>query len=137
MAPEQLLRTVVQALQRADFKPLYDAIGDDVVWKSAATMKGFFRFGGQYTGREGIEELIKEVETDYIVRSITPKEIVSRDDVTWGLFWADLFYKPTSSQVCFDWAVRWRTRDGKLVEHQAFIDTAAVLVREQSGIPPR
>jgi hypothetical protein len=54
----------------------------------------------------------------------------------WGLFWVDLFYKPTVAQVCFDCAVRWRVTDEKIVERQAFIDTAAVLLRKQSGLLP-
>ena len=137
MAPEELVKTVVQALEQADFEPLLNAISDDVVWKSAATMKGFFRTGGQYTGRQGVEQWKSEVETDYIIRSITPKEIVTKGDVMWGLFWVDLLYKPTLAQVCFDGAVRWRLKDGKLVERQAFIDTAAVLIQEQSGLLPR
>lgn len=127
----------MQAVENANFEPLYKAMSDDVVWKSAATMKGFFRFGGEYKGRKGVEALISELETDYTLRSLTTREVISKGDVTWGLFWVDLFYKPTMAQVCFDFAIRWRLKDGKVVEHQGFIDTAAMLVREQSGLLPR
>ena len=137
MFPEQLLKSVMHAVENANFEPLYSAISDNVVWKSAATMKGMFPFGGQYRGREGVEALISEIEVDYTLRSLTPREIVSRGDVVWGLFWVDLFYKPTLAQVCFDFAIRWRLKDGKVVEHQGFIDTAGMLVREQSGLLPR
>ena len=131
------MKNVMRAVESANFEPLYNAISSDVVWKSAATMKGFFPFGGQYKGRQGVETLISEIETDYTLRSLTPKEVVSKGDVAWGLFWVDLFYKPTLAQVCFDLAIRWRLKDGKVVEHQGFIDTAAMLVREQLGLLPR
>jgi len=131
---EDLLRSVARALEKADFEPLYKAVHDDVRWKSAATMKGFFRFGGQYRGRTGVAKLISEIGADYTIRSFTPKEVVSNGDVTWGLFWVDLLYKSAQDQVSFDCAIRWRLRGGKVVEHQAFIDTAAVLVRQTEGI---
>jgi len=123
-------------VEKANFEPLYKAMSDDVVWKSAATLKGLFRFGGQYSGKKGVERLISELETDYTLKSLTTREVISKGDVTWGLFWVDLFYKPTLAQVCFDFAIRWRVQDGKVVEHQGFMDTAAMLVHEQSGLLP-
>lgn len=124
----------MQAVEQANFEPLYESMSDDVVWKSAATMKGFFRFGGEYKGRKGVETLVSEVETDYVLRSLTTREVISKDDVTWGLFWVDMVYKPTLAQVSFDFVIRWRIQDGKVVEHQGFIDTAALLLHEQSGL---
>lgn len=124
----------MQAVEQANFEPLYESMSDDVVWKSAATMKGFFRFGGEYKGRKGVETLVSEVETDYVLRSLTTREVISKDDVTWGLFWVDMVYKPTLAQVSFDFVIRWRVQDGKVVEHQGFIDTAALLLHEQSGL---
>lgn len=137
MAGEQLLKSVLRAVENANFEPLYQAMSDDVVWKSAATMKGVFRFGGRYRGQKGVETLISEIETDYTLRSLTPREVISRGDVTWGLFWVDLLYKPTLAQVCFDFAIRWRLRDGKVVEHQGFMDTATMLIGERLGLLPR
>ena len=137
MAPEELLAIVAQGLEKGDFQPLLDAISDDIVWKSAATVKGLFPFGGRYMGREGVEAWKSEFESDYAVRSITAREVVSKGDVTWGLFWIDLFYKPTRGQVCFECAVRWRLRNERIAEHQAFIDTATVLIREQAGLLPK
>jgi ketosteroid isomerase-like protein len=131
---QELLEKVVQALNRADLEPLHRAISDDIVWKSASTMKGLFRFGGRYRGRKGVEEVLSEIEEDYILRTMIPRDIVSSGDVTWGLFWTDMIYKPTLAQVSFDCAIRWRLKSGKVIEHQAFIDTAAMLVREQNGL---
>src|SRR5579862_6328067 len=130
---ENLLESVVRALNRADLEPLHNALSDQIVWKSAATMKGMFRFGGQYEGPAGVEELIREFEKDYMIRSVRPKEIISHRDVTWGLFWAEFIYKPTFAQLSFDWVIRWRLKDGKVIEHQAFMDTAAALVRQHDG----
>jgi ketosteroid isomerase-like protein len=131
---QELLKSVARALEKADFEPLYKVISDDVRWKSAATIKGFFRFGGEYKGRTGVAKLISEIGTDYTIRAFTPKEIVSNGDVTWGLFWVDLLYKPAGGQVSFDCAIRWRLSEGKVVEHQAFIDTAAMLVRQAQSV---
>jgi len=127
---KDLLQSVARALQNADFRPLYNAIADDVHWKSAATMQGFFSFGGEYKGRPDVAQLMSDLATDYTFTAFTPKEIVSSGDVTWGLFWVDLIYKPKGAQASFDFAIRWRLKDGKVVEHQAFIDTAAMFLRQ-------
>jgi ketosteroid isomerase-like protein len=132
----ELLKIVAQAFENADFEPLYKAISDDVLWKSSATEKGFFRVGGEYRGRRGVARLIRELETNYTIKAFIPKEIISSGDVTWGLFWVDLIYKPAAplGRVTFDFAIRWQLRDGKIVEHQAFMDTAALLVRQKEPI---
>ena len=137
MTPEEHVKAVIRALEREDFKPLFDTISDDVVWKSAATAKGLFRFGGRYMGPEGLKEWESDILTDYVIRSINPKEIVAKDDVVWSLYWVDLLYRPTLAQLCFDCAVRWRFEGEKIVERQAFTDTATMMIREQSGLLPK
>jgi len=133
---EELLRSVARALDNSDLQPLYNAIADDVHWKSASTMKGFFCFGGEYDGRAEVARLMSDLVTDYTITAFRPKEVISSGDVTWGLFWVDLIYKPMRAQVTFDFAIRWRLKDGKVVEHQAFIDTAATFIRQMQLVNP-
>jgi hypothetical protein len=64
-----------------------------------------------------------------------PKEVVAARDVVWGLFDVGLCYdaKRTSGQatnIKLDMAIRWQIKDGKIIEHQAFFDTAHLVVQQ-------
>ena len=64
-----------------------------------------------------------------------PKEVLAEGDVVWGLFDVGLRYdaKGRASEainVQLDMAIRWRLRDGKIIEHQAFFDTAQLLLQQ-------
>jgi hypothetical protein len=40
MKPESLMRSVAEAFEKSDLRPLLNAIDDKCVWKSAATLAG-------------------------------------------------------------------------------------------------
>lgn len=127
------MRSVFQAFERGDVQPLLDAMDEDVVWKSAATRKGFFPFGGTYTFRDGVTVALRDIAKRYAFRRFAPKEIVSQEDIVWGLFDVELEHiietmPPRSELVRVEMAIRWRMRENRIVEHQAFFDTAALLI---------
>jgi ketosteroid isomerase-like protein len=132
---EELMRTVVAAFEKSDLKPLYDALHDDVVWKSASKHDGLFSFAGEYKSRPGVIEVLSNISKDYTFHHMKPKEVVAARDVVWGLFDVGLCYdaKGTSAQatnIKLDMAIRWRIKDGKIMEHQAFFDTAHLVVQQ-------
>src|SRR5947207_12721617 len=120
----ETMREVVEAFAQADLRPLFEAIAEDVVWKSGSTEPGIFLFGGTYTGRFGVLEVTSLLSTGYIFRRIIPKEIVSSGEVVWGLFQAEGDYYPggglSKNPFAIELAIRWRVHEGKIVEHQSF-----------------
>lgn len=134
------MRRLAEAFELADLRPLFDAIDDNVVWKSAATTPGVFRFGGTYTNRAGVVQVMSQIASAYSIRRFQPKEIITRGNVVWGWFDVEADYRPgpgmsgIARRVEFEAAVRWRLKSGKIVEHQAFFDTQRVL-RQQQGEP--
>jgi len=139
MDPEELMRKVIAGFQKSDLEPLLDALHDDVVWKSASKQPGMFRFGGNYQTKLGVIEALSQVTMDYTVHHMWPKEITTSGDVVWGLFDVEMAYDPmdpdlvttsTSGQekmIALEMAIRWRLKDGKIIEHQTFFDTASLL----------
>lgn len=133
MTPEALMRDVAEAFENSDLRPLLEAIDNEVVWKSGSTVQGFFRFGGEYTDYHGVMEVTSQIAMTYTFRRFKPKEIMSSGEIVWGLFdiEADFHEAGPDSQsakpVQFECAIRWRVRENKIVEHQAFFDTAALL----------
>ena len=140
MSGEELMRTVVAAFARSDLRPLLNALHDDVVWKSATKQEGLFRFQGEYRNRSGVSEVLSNISMDYTFQQIEPKEILAVGDVVWGYFDVKLRYNakgkvPEPKIVQLDMAIRWRLRDRKIIEHQAFFDTAHLLM-EQPKLQP-
>jgi ketosteroid isomerase-like protein len=136
MTPEALMKRVAAAFEKSDLQPLFDAIHEKVIWKSASTVEGFFRFGGAYSGQIGVKELTSRLATTYSFQRFAAKEIVSSGDIVWGLFHVEGNYHPrgrnppSPKKVRFEVAIRWRVQDQKVVEHQTFLDTASLLVQQ-------
>jgi hypothetical protein len=68
---------------------------------------------------------------------VARKEIIAKGDVVWGLFDAEIKYQPVGNKhpyvpIELEISMRWQIKDGKIIEHQAFFDTAALLVQRNS-----
>jgi ketosteroid isomerase-like protein len=132
--PEELMRVVAAAIEASDLRPLLAAVHKDIVWKAASPYTNLFRFGGVHQKREGVMDVTAQIAMDYTFRSFKPREIITKGDVVWGLFdvEADFEYrsgKAGPKPVRLDIAIRWQLKDGKIIEHQAFFDTASLLVQ--------
>jgi ketosteroid isomerase-like protein len=136
MNGEQLMRSVVAAFEKSDLRPLVAVLHDDVLWKSAsAEMGGPFSFSGEYKQKKGVVEVLSQISKDYTFHRMTPKQIVSNGDTVWGLFDVSLRHDPKgrsahSAPVRLDMAIRWLIKDGMIIEHQSFFDTAHLLMHQ-------
>jgi ketosteroid isomerase-like protein len=135
MTPETLMRTVAKAFENGDLQPLFDAVDDKIVWNTASVPGGTFRFGGGYSKRIGVTEILSRISAAYIFRRFEPVEIVADGDRLWGLFQVEADYLPTGKDVNIEIAIRWRVQNNKIVEHQGFLDTVSLLM--QQGEFPR
>jgi ketosteroid isomerase-like protein len=136
---EKLMRDVATAFGKGDLQPLLDAIHPQVVWKAAATQAGLFRFGGEYHQRAGVREVTAGIAMDYTFYRFDPREIIANGDVAWGLFDAEIGYKPLNEKdqpqrIKLEMAIRWKLKDGKIFEHQAFFDTASLLIQQKHSM---
>jgi ketosteroid isomerase-like protein len=128
-ANRALMARVADAFRDGDLRPLLEAIDDNVVWTETAPAD-FFRFGGTHRRRHGVVEAEALVFATYRFSRFDQVEIVASGEVVWGLFRVEALHRPTDRMAKTDYAVRWRVRNGKIVEHQAFYDTAAVLLQQ-------
>ena len=85
-----LMRNVAAGIARSDLRPLLDAIHDEIVWKSASTHEGLFRFSGEYRNRPGVLELLSQIAMDYTFHHFRPIEVLAGGDIVWGHFVAFL-----------------------------------------------
>jgi ketosteroid isomerase-like protein len=127
---EALMRSVAKAFENGDLQPLFDALDDNVVWKTASVPDDAFRFGGQYSKRIGVTEVLSRISVAYVFRRFEPVEIVAARDLVWGLFQVEADYRPTGKPINIEIAIRWRVKNNKIIEHQAFLDTASLLTQQ-------
>ena len=135
----ELMRKVAAGFEKSDLQPLLDAIHEDIVWKTASKQQGVLRFDGEYKNRPGVLEVLSKISMDYTFHYLRPKEILAVGDVVWGHFDASVSFAPKDKDgpgknVTLEMAIRWRLKDGKIIEHQGFFDTASVLI--QQGLMP-
>ena len=140
--PEELMRVVTAAFALGDLRPLTASVHKDIVWKSGSPRTNLFRFAGVHERRTGVMEVTGELASEYIFQRMTPLEITVRDDIVWGLFDVEVKYQPVGDKRIYpflqlDMAIRWRMKDGKVIEHQAFFDTAALLLQRGDVESPR
>lgn len=138
MSGEELMRSIVAAWAMSDIQPLLAALHDEVVWRSGSRHPGGpFSFKGDYTNRVGILDVLSNIAKDYTFHRMTPVEIVEGPNVVWGLFDVSLSHDAKGRGVPartlqMEWAIRWRLKEGKIIEHQAFFDTAYLLMQQQA-----
>ena len=134
----ELMRDIIAGFSRSDLRPLLDALQDDVVWKSASRHGGPFSFDGDHRNRAGVREVLSNIAKDYTFHRMEPKEVVVAGDVVWGCFDVALSYDAKGKGINpvpieFEVAIRWRMKDGKIIEHQAFFDTAHLLMKQKEA----
>jgi ketosteroid isomerase-like protein len=140
MDPEKLMRHIVESFERTDLEPLIEALHDDVVWKSASKQENVFRFGGDYYSKLGVLDALSHILMDYTIHHMRPREILASGNVVWGLFDVELDYdhkgmdpvgkSDQNKAIELEVVIRWRLRDGKIIEHQSFFDTASLLIQQ-------
>jgi ketosteroid isomerase-like protein len=134
MDGEALMRRVAAAFEKGDLKPLMEAIHPDIVWKTASGDTGLFRFAGPHRDRAGVLDVTSKIAMEYTFLRFQPREIVAKGDIVWGLFDAEVSYVPPEGGhgkfATFELAIRWRLKDGKVIEHQGFFDTAKLLIEQ-------
>lgn len=140
MTNEDVMRTAMTAFGKSDLRPLMNALHPDVVWKSASREPGLFSFQGDYMNRAGVIEVLSNISKNYTFHHITPKEVVGAGDLVWALCDVKVSFDAKGRGIAprlieLEMAVRWRFKDGKVVEHQAFMDTAH-LALAQGALKP-
>ncbi|HXI99763.1 MAG TPA: hypothetical protein VNH44_00985 [Micropepsaceae bacterium] len=128
IANKALMQSVARGFRQGDLRPLFDALDEAVNWKSNAPSQ-FFRFGGIHNARIGVLELSALVFATYHIRHLDVMEIIAEGDTVWGLFDVESVHQPSGVLTKAEVAVRWVIRNGKIVEHNSFFDTAAVLMQ--------
>jgi ketosteroid isomerase-like protein len=126
---KELMLSVFAAFRDGNLAPLFDAVSPEIVWTSSAPQQ-FFRFGGTHRGFAGMKEYTALLFSRYTFIRFEPTNVSARGEQVWGLFDAEALHQPSGKYVKTEISIRWTVRDGKVMEHQGFFDTAGVLLQQ-------
>ncbi len=112
-----------EAFGRGDIPALLDLLTDDVEW----TLQGPSRitFAGPHRGREGVAEFFSLLEETIEFQQFEPREFVAQGDTVVVVGYERNLIKPTGRTFEQEWAHVYTLRDGKIIKHRSFEDTAA------------
>jgi ketosteroid isomerase-like protein len=133
MSNKKMMLRLIAAFGRNDPAPLLAAVSQDVVWVSNAPRE-FFRFGGTHRGVIEVKVFMATVYARYHFLRMEPSLIVTQGDIVWGQFDCQAKHIPSGRTVQGELAFRWTIRNGQIVAHEGFFDTASVLL-QQGDIP--
>ncbi len=127
MKPEALMRRLAKAIENSDLQSLVEAVDEQVAWHVGGRQPDVLGLGGTYLSRAGLLEVTARLATQFNFYRFEPKEILAEGEIIWGWFdvAATLVGRPTQQVQC-DVVLRWRVRDGKILESWSFYDTAYV-----------
>lgn len=121
-----LMTSVMRSFGEGDLRPLFDAIDENIVWKSGSP-SDLLRFGGPHTNRLGVEELTAQVFATYQFIRFGITETAAEGDIVWGLLEIEAIHLPSKKKIKTEAALRWRIHNSKIVEHTSFYDSATFL----------
>lgn len=124
-----LMLSVISALKAGMLEPLFAALSPDVVWTATAP-KEYFRFGGTHRGIAGVKEYTALLFSRYHFTRFAPRQVTARGDHVWGLFDVEALHQPSGRYVRSDVSIHWIMKDGRIIAHQGFFDTAGVLMQQ-------
>jgi hypothetical protein len=83
--------------------------------------------------------LLATLSKAYTFYRFDPKDIIASGQTVWGIFDAGLFFDPKGAgepkkHITLEMVIRWRLKDNKIIEHQAFFDTASLLVQQGTSL---
>jgi ketosteroid isomerase-like protein len=126
---KNLMLSITAAWKDGNLEPLFAALHPDVVWRATAPRE-FFRFGGTHRGISGVREYTALLCSRYHMIRFAPRSVTAKGDQVWGLFEVEALHQPTGKYVKSDASLCWTVRDGRILEHQGFFDTAGVLLQQ-------
>jgi len=123
-----LISQILRAYGQGDWRPLLNAIDDDVAWQSHASLP-HYRFGGARRGHDGVTEALAQIATEYAIQRYDVKEIISEGNTVWAFSEGHYHHAHAKKLVVLQIVTRWVLRDGKIIEYDSFFDTAHVLIQ--------
>ena len=118
-----IVQRIYEAVGNGDIPALLDLLADDVEW----TYQGpsVIPFAGTRRGREGVAEFFSLLGENLEFEEFEPRDFVAQGDTVVVVGYERNLIKPTDRTFEQEWAHVFTLRDGKIIKHWSFEDTAA------------
>jgi ketosteroid isomerase-like protein len=120
----QRVKDIYAAFGLGNLPALLDVLADDVEW--VAPGPADVPTAGTYRGKQAVRAWFGTVAENLEFQVFEPREFIAQGDKVVVLIYAELTTRRTGRKVAINDAHFWAFRDGKVIRHEAFEDTAAL-----------
>ena len=121
MSNLNLVRGLYESFAKGDLAGVLAQFDPTIVWLEAA---GFPSVGGRHDGHQGVQAALTRVAEDWEDLKVIPREYVGDGDIVVVLGETSGTFRKTGRSFKSPFAHTLRLRNGKVIEWQAYIDTA-------------
>jgi ketosteroid isomerase-like protein len=120
----QRVKDVYAAFGRGDMPALLEVLADDVEWVAPGPPD--VPTTGTRRGKQAVQAWFGTVVENLDFQLFEPHEFIAQGDKVIALLNTELTTRRTGRKVVSHEAHLWAFRDGKVIRHEAFEDTAAI-----------
>ena len=120
----RLIQDGYEAFSRGDIPAVLDNFAEDVVWRRPRG-SGDSSLGTKYQGHAGVMQFFQKLAEAEEMLAFEPREFVAQGEKVVVIGFIRSRAKPTGREYEGEWVHVWTIRGGKVVDYQAFFDTAA------------
>ena len=120
----QIIQQVYSDFKQGNIPAILDILSDDINWElpqSAGTA-----FSGVFKGKNGVLEFFQQVAATNDMHEFDIDDFVASDDKVIALGHLKATSKTTGKTSANKWAHFWQLKNGKVVNHYEYADTAEI-----------
>jgi ketosteroid isomerase-like protein len=121
----EIIRRGYDAFARGDITGLLELFADEIEWKTPGPQD--LPTAGTRRGREQVGQFFGTLDQVFEIQRFEPQTFLADGDRVVVLGSETSRVKATGAVISSDWTHAFRVRDGKVVEFQEYMDTAAAV----------
>ena len=121
-----VVKEAYEAFGRGDIPALIERLDDSIVWKGVYGAGPHVPTSGERRGKNQVAEFFKQVAATVNFSSFEPKEFIATGDKVVALGHYTATTTPVGRKFDSDFAMVFTFRNGKIVEFQEFMNSAAI-----------
>lgn len=122
------------AFKAGEIERLLSMVGDDVDWESAYGAGDRIPIGGRRHGKADVRRFFRQVEDNLDFSRFDVGTTISQGEYVVVLGHYEGTVKPTGRHFSTDWSMLFQVRNGQIIWHREYTDTASVLESFGAGL---
>lgn len=120
----EIVQTGYSNFLEGNIPGLVDLLSDEITWELPASAE--VPFSGVFTGKKGVVDFFQQVAASNDIHEFNITDYVADGDKVIALGNLRATSKATGKTAVNVWAHFWQLKDGKVIRHYEYVDTATI-----------